>query len=530
MAKHKETASFHLTLFAVYKRTEKHPDPTFLYTNREGDSQRLPFLQAEEENSKAVKSALHRLQPLARRIFASDRHVFRTVPKELADELRAVWHLGKDNLPLRFTGAGGVSLEEDYLLLYLEVEPHRFDAKLLAETAVTLCNRLSYAGQLHGLHCPERKVNIPKNSLLIRAFATGDTEQVTDSKAKQVSQRHFQGNADEEQPLIKGLLGETISVEDIFATLAGPGWQSMLGDRFLLNSLLVTPSENEVPECSRHEQDDLVRRARGMSSSYLPPSAEDLAGHVIPVRTFNNVLFMAANEGIAGHVKPGPQQDFLRNQFAARYRTEYRLLFILAVYQHYRLAAMLYKCVQGIEEQSDEEQNGEAQSSEGQMSGMEQLRDLRKELVLHELKYINTQPAFLTNYQQYYCGLRQGLHTEALAMKLRRTLTELDILLAGEEQRAVEEEQQVKKEQKRRDENAKMILAMIAEAFALPYYLYSFLVHAFHLKEDGLCIWMALAFTVLVTGAAVVTTWRVMKGKKLWGFLQRIFTDRTERP
>ncbi|MCI5168737.1 MAG: hypothetical protein D3903_22240, partial [Candidatus Electrothrix sp. GM3_4] len=40
------------------------------------------------------------------------------------------------------------------------------------------------------------------------------------------------------------------------------------------------------------------------------------------------------------------------------------------------------------------------------------------------------QPAFLTNYQQYYCGLRQGLHTEALAMKLRRTLTELDILLA----------------------------------------------------------------------------------------------------
>ncbi|MGB5684326.1 MAG: hypothetical protein WBM35_00830, partial [Candidatus Electrothrix sp.] len=294
---------------------------------------------------------------------------------------------------------------------------------------------------------------------------------------------------------------------------------SLLGDRFLLNSLLVTPTEDEMPECSREEQADLVRRARGMSSSYLPPSAKDLAGHVIPVRTFNNVLFMAANEGIAGHVQPGPgpEQDFLRNQFAARYRTEYRLLFILAVYQHYRLAAMLYKCVQGIEEQS----------GEGQGSSMEQLRQLRKELVLHELKYINTQPAFLTNYQQYYCGLRQGLHTEALVRKLRRTLTELDILLSGEEQRVAEQEQQVKKEQKRRDENAKMILAMLAEAFALPYYLYSFLVHAFHLKEDGLCIWMALALTVLVTGTVVLITWRVMKGKKLWGFLQRIFTDRT---
>ncbi len=158
---------------------------------------------------------------------------------------------------------------------------------------------------------------------------------------------------------------------------------------------------------------------------------------------------------------------------------------------------------------------------------MEQLRRLRKELVLHELKYINTQPAFLTNYQQYYCGLRQGLHTEALAVKLRRTLTELDILLSGEEQQAAEQEQRVKKEQKRRDENAKMILAMIAEAFALPYYFYSFLVHAFHLKEDGLCIWMALGFTVLVTWAVVSNTWRVMKGKKPWGFLQRFFTDRT---
>jgi hypothetical protein len=38
---------------------------------------------------------------------------------------------------------------------------------------------------------------------------------------------------------------------------------------------------------------------------------------------------------------------------------------------------------------------------------------------------------------------------------------------------------------------------------------------------------MALAFTVLVTGAAVFTTWRVMKGKRLWGFLQGFFANRT---
>jgi hypothetical protein len=496
MAKHKETASFHLTLFAVYKRIEKYPDPTFLYTDREGESRHLPFLQAEEDNRKAVKSALHRLQPLARRIFSADRHVFRTVPKELADELRASWHLGNNNLPVRFTGAGGISLEEDYLLLYLEVEPHLpvIDADLLAETAVTLCNRLSYAGQLHG---PEEKINIPKNSLLTRVFP--------DSNAEQVSRRHFQENADD-QPLIKGLFGETMTVEDIFATLAGPGWQSLLGDRFLLNSLLVTPTESDLPKHSREEQDDLVRRARGMSSSYLPPSAEDLAGHVIPVRTFNNVLFMTANEGVAGHVKPGPgpQQDFLRNQFSARYRTEYRLLFVLAVYQHYRLAAMLYKCAQEIEEQSEE----------GQGSSMAHLRQLRKELVLHELKYINTQPAFLTNYQQYYCGLRQGLHTEALAAKLRRTLTELDILLAGEEQRAAEVEQQAKKAEKERDEQGKKWLAVLVEAIALPYYFYNLMKYALydflHLK-NGLLTW---GITIPVTAVIIYGTLRAMRSKK----------------
>ncbi|MCI5143199.1 MAG: hypothetical protein D3909_16035, partial [Candidatus Electrothrix sp. ATG1] len=162
MVKHKETASFNLTLFAIYKRTAQQPEPTFLYINKEGESHRLPFLQAEGDNNcKAVKNALHRLQPLARHIFAADRHVFKTAPKELADELGTIWHLGKDNLPLRFTGAGGISMEEDYLLLYLEVQPHLpvIDTNILTETSINLCNRLSYAGQLHG---PEKKKNINK--------------------------------------------------------------------------------------------------------------------------------------------------------------------------------------------------------------------------------------------------------------------------------------------------------------------------------------------------------------------------------
>ncbi len=487
MATQDKTASFSLTLFNVYKRTEQQQAPTFLYTNRKGEARRIPFLQPEEENSKAVKSALHRLQPLARRIFSSDRQIFTTVPKELHDELRSSWQLGKDQLKIQFTRSGGICLEEDYLLLYLEVQPHlpSIDMEHLPKISVMMCNRLSYAGRLHGL---KQKTNIPKNSLLTRAFH--------DNNAEQISQRHFGEN--NKDPLLRGILGETITVEDIFASIAGPGWESMLGDRLLLNSLLITPTKEQIPKFKQEEVDNLVRRSRGMHSLYLPPASEDLVDHVIPVQTFRNVLFMTANEGIAGHVKPDSNQEFLRNQFSARYRTEYMLLFLLAVYQHYRLAAMLQKCVQGIEEQS----------SQGH------LRQLRKELVLHELKYINTQPAFLTNYQQYYTGLRQGLHTEALVNKLRRTLTELDILLAEEEQQAAEVEQKAKKADKERDEKGKKWLAVLVEAIALPYYFYNLVKYALydflHLK-NGLLTW---GITIPVTLGIIYGTLRAMRRKK----------------
>jgi hypothetical protein len=59
---------------------------------------------------------------------------------------------------------------------------------------------------------------------------------------------------------------------------------------------------------------------------------------------------------------------------------------------------------------------------------------------------IITQPAFLTNYQQYYTGLRQGLNTEALAEKLRRDNAE----------------QKEKKRQKERRETGELVLAVTA--------------------------------------------------------------------
>lgn len=461
-----------------------------------------------------MASGLRRLQPLARRLFEpghEHKAVFRTVPTELMKELEDTWLLraepwvkdefdqrnilvqtdssGKEDIfvPICCKRAGGICLEEHYLILYLEFAPapplfKTDDAHLLARLATMMTNRLSYRGRLTG---EERKAAKLNSSALRREFKS--------ELDKNSARRRFQGN--ESLPLIQGITGETITAEDMFVTLAGPGWKSMLGDRFLLNSLFIKPGE-ENAEYSGTERTELVRRARGMNASYLPPSLDALAGHVVPIQTFANVLFMAASEGVAAHVKPVPKGEFLKNEFPIRYRTSYFLLFSLAAYQHYRLIDLigeLANCMSNLDDDI------------GNESRIDKLRRIRKKLVLHELKYINTQPAFLTNYQQYYAGLRQALNTEALVQKLRRSVRELDCLLADEEYRAKNlHEEQVHK--------GKVLLAMLAESVALPYYLYNILAHALHLGEG----FFAAAVTILITLAALRNTWLIMHGKSHW--------------
>lgn len=161
---------------------------------------------------------------------------------------------------------------------------------------------------------------------------------------------------------------------------------------------------------------------------------------------------MAASEGVAAHVKPVPKGEFLKNEFPIRYRTSYFLLFSLAAYQHYRLIDLigeLANCMSNLD------------ADIGNESRIDNLRRIRKKLVLHELKYITTQPTFLTNYQQYYAGLRQWLNTEALVQKLRRSARELDCLLADEEYRAKNlHEEQVHK--------GKVLLAKSSDRLILP--------------------------------------------------------------
>ncbi|CAK8712765.1 hypothetical protein GCAAIG_02085 [Candidatus Electronema halotolerans] len=484
----KKNNSFSLTLFDIYRKDPDGPlpePPTFLWTDRDGASWQIPFLEPDETGGKAVQSALHRLYCLAGQVFKEDQ-VFRTAPQKLLNELNTTWQVGPDLLPVCFPRAGGFCLEKEYLLLYLEVQPvmPEINAECLSRLAVMLTNKLCYR---------EKQVaTLQREFKAHQEGSPGRSEQ-------EIVQAHFQGN---DAKLIKGITGEAITVREIFADLAGPGWESMLLDRFLLKSLLITPSEDAAPSYSRADEENLLRLTRGMNENYLPASLEALAGHVVPVQTFANVRFFAANEGIAAHVKPGPGpgQDFLCTEFSSRTHSEYMLLFVLAVYQHYRLIDLireLARCTADLNEHSLDSRR------------IEQLRQLRQKLAVHEVKYINTQPAFLTNYQQYYSGLRQGLNTGALAEKLRRSVAELDALLAAEEMRRAEEDLRDRKEQKERDEKGKMLMAVTAEAVALPYYLHSLLAHALHFNN-----YVALAITGIVTVGVVTKTVLTMRGKK----------------
>ncbi|MCI5157533.1 MAG: hypothetical protein D3906_03670 [Candidatus Electrothrix sp. AUS1_2] len=95
--------------------------------------------------------------------------------------------------------------------------------------------------------------------------------------------------------------------------------------------------------------------------------------------------------------------------------------------------------------------------------------------------------------------------------KLRRSVAELDMLPADAEEKK-------KKKEKERDEKSEMLLVLIAETFALPYYLYSFLAHSLHLDE-GWKWSAALSITILAAWTAVRNTWLVMNERPPWKIL-----------
>ncbi len=205
MAAKKTGNSFSLTLFDIYRKKDIDkplPEvPTFSYA-KDGETRRIPFLQPEEQADKSMRNAFRRLYPLAEKTFKTER-MFWTVDANLLKELQGAWQvLGKGPLSVRFQEAGAFLFEEEYLLVYLAVSPDmaETDNEHVAEAAVNMTNALS--GRL--------KKN---RTEIVRKFKN--------DQAKDSARNRFQGN--EDLPLIQGILGQALPLEDMFNTLAGPG-------------------------------------------------------------------------------------------------------------------------------------------------------------------------------------------------------------------------------------------------------------------------------------------------------------------
>jgi len=501
MGKKKRTSSFSLTLINMYTRKGDQPwAPDFTYTPDKGEPRKQCFFEQQVDDTKAVRRNLHKFQPLSRKRLeqqSDNSLVNRPLCEVLGRELKKIWWLkapagaetyfsglpsetvarsnGKDKkiyfLPLRLSRVYAICPDEDSLMLSVEVQPgvHGLDDEQLGVYGRILCDRL------------HRK----KGPTLIL--------QRSSPEAKASVERRFRDN--NESSLILGIQGKPVTLLEIFDTLAGKDWQSVLGDSFLVNSLLITVNKEEERITDR-DVANLVRLARGQNDNYLPPPISALAGYVIPIQTFANVLFMAAAEGVACHVKAGPSQDFLWDEFRKRYEISYFFLFTLVVYQYYKLsdlAGELDACVEAARNSA---------AGKGQDS-FDRLRSMRKKLAEYEIQYINTQPSYLTNYQQFYSGLQEAFHIVPLVEQLRHDTGELDYLLA----------EQARQEQENKEEkvhNAKIFLAMVAECFALPYYLFHLLKEAVHLNK--LHEYLPLLVTIFVTVTVLGVTWLVMHG------------------
>ncbi len=508
---------FRLILYNVYRVKSNSTtlvSTEFHYQSQRHGAQKLSVLDPGQKPTGSLKQALTQLQPLARNLFVDPKTEISSLQQpheKLMHELKSVWqskapawaqkkieHLlfeepqstkqKKKQFCFRFSfhDAGKIRLENSISVAFLIIEPCCLPQTCASPTheekgifARMMVNRLYYRG---------RSSEKNKRTAALQRIGRGT----------ETRQEHLrEAFANNSLPLIRGLLGDKITMEDIFDSLAGPDSESMLNDRFLCQSLLVTAEDNDEPTFTEAEYMNLARLAKGQNDRYLPPDKPFHTDFVILIRTFRNIQFIATGEGLACHVKPGKDQSFLTNEFRERYKSIYLLLFVLAVYQRYRLAHLIFELDSLLPEQ---EQLVEGNSEK---EIVEKLRQLRMQTAHHALRIMNTQPTFLTNYRELYEGLQQAFGIRELGQKVRQSTAEIEYLLGDRYRREQEKE-------KIQFDTAKVILAMLAEIVALPYYLYNLLEHLFKFSSRAVAV-----LTLLATGGTVVYTWTKMPRKKI---------------
>ena len=127
---------------------------------------------------------------------------------------------------------------------------------------------------------------------------------------------------------------------------------------------------------------------------------------------------------------------------------------------------------------------------------------LRAEVANFYLRAFFEQPASLTNHQAFYQELQKHFGVEKLLSEVQHATTELEYLISNLHEQKNDEFQNNQLRHMVEHSNNELVLTLMVEGAALPYYSFSFLSHAFHLK-DSIAIAISLSLTILTMGYTI---------------------------
>lgn len=325
----------------------------------------------------------------------------------------------------------------------------------------------------------------------------------TDKRQQESAQNRFSLN--QQMGLSLGLTGEAISIGDICQSLIqNTVFEELIGDRFLGFTFIKSPWEENKQTFLPYEYADLVRVSRGESDRYLPDPETCIPGKNGIVHTFENIVFAISAEGVSCWIKPREGQIFLQEQFKQRFDSIYYYLYLLSIHQRYALvnlgmeldrAAPSLFVMQTLSGEADEA-NSELLKSTDALYG------LRAEVANFYLRAFFQQPVSLTNHQTYYQVLQDQLGIESLLNEVQHATTELEYLISNLQEHKSAKFQNEQLQHMVEHSNNELVLTLVVEGAALPYYSFGFFSHAFHL-DDTVAMTISVIITILTMGYTI---------------------------
>lgn len=524
---------FNTRLFTFFKcESARIEFPKISYSQKSEEKYIAGMEQTDQD--KSTLTGLNVLHPQARKLLASSSpgsvKLFRLV-QPLQDELsRSIWQTAapkwaipklKDSLnefenqyffTFSINAIRVILFPTGIVAAYIEIEPG-FDLNdsIAASAGKMILNALYRM----------------KNGLTEHQQSGAEIRRVFSDERQQESVMERMGK-NEHVPLTRGLCGESVSLQSMVNSLFGDCCVSLMGNRFITNSFLKTSGQNKEKPFSNKNLIDLIRLARSESDHYLPEKTECQEESATIRHTFENVVFAFSGEGVACWVKPGMDQEFLQLQFKERFQTIYLQLFLLALHQRYALVDLAHQLDESAPSLDNVMVHAEMQDK-GTLKEIEEtgqrLRRVRSKVANFYLHAFFHQPAILTNHQQFYRDLQQVLGVNDLLSEVQKSTTELDYIISDIHQKKLDalrkqetdnqhqqnisllsEIRTIIGEQERSSRN-ELILTLVVEFVGIPYYLHSFLVHAFDCPNK-IATGAAVVVTLVTMGITVLKFWK----------------------